>query len=120
MKRAPSERVMIERAIQIVGSHAKTVRAMALRGEIPGAARIGKRRQDAVKGEGTTNHHSGWICAPSTRDPANIERAVVAFARRGNGGMIVTASTSSVANRDLIIALAARYKMPAVYHERGL
>jgi putative ABC transport system substrate-binding protein len=54
------------------------------------------------------------------RDPANIERAIAAFARPGNGGMIVTASTSSVANRDLIIALAARYKMPAVYHERGL
>ena len=34
--------------------------------------------------------------------------------------MIVTASTSSVSNRDLIIALALRYKMPAVYHERGL
>ena len=54
------------------------------------------------------------------RDPASIERSVAAFARPGNGGMIVTASTSSVSNRDLIIALAARYKMPAVYHERGL
>jgi putative ABC transport system substrate-binding protein len=54
------------------------------------------------------------------RDPANIERALAAFARVENEGMIVTASTSSVANRDLIIALAARYKIPAVYHERGL
>ena len=54
------------------------------------------------------------------RDPASIERSVAAFAHPGNGGMIVTASTSSVSNRDLIIALAARYKMPAVYHERGL
>jgi putative tryptophan/tyrosine transport system substrate-binding protein len=54
------------------------------------------------------------------RDPANIERTVAAFARQRNGGMIATASTSSVSNRDLIIALAARYKMPAVYHERGL
>jgi putative ABC transport system substrate-binding protein len=54
------------------------------------------------------------------RDPADIERAVVAFARSANGGMIVTASTSSVANRKLIIALAAQHKMPTVYFERGL
>jgi putative tryptophan/tyrosine transport system substrate-binding protein len=54
------------------------------------------------------------------RDPANIERALAAFARTGNGGMIVTASTSSVSNREVIIALAARYKIPAVYYERGL
>jgi putative ABC transport system substrate-binding protein len=54
------------------------------------------------------------------RDPADIERAVVAFARSPNGGMVVTASTSSVANRELIIALAARNKMPTVYFERGL
>jgi ABC-type uncharacterized transport system substrate-binding protein len=49
------------------------------------------------------------------RDPANIERAITAFARTANGGMIVTASTPAVINRDLIIALAARYKIPAVY-----
>jgi putative tryptophan/tyrosine transport system substrate-binding protein len=54
------------------------------------------------------------------RDLNNIERAVAAFAGPGNGGMIVTASTSSVSNRDLIIAIAARYKIPTVYHERGL
>ena len=54
------------------------------------------------------------------RDPANIERAVVAFARSQNGGMIVTASTSSVTNRELIIALAAHYKLPTVYYERNL
>jgi hypothetical protein len=55
MKRTPSERVMIERAIQIVGLPAKTVRAMALRGEIPGAARIGKRWTFDVEGL------QGWI-----------------------------------------------------------
>ncbi len=54
------------------------------------------------------------------RDPVEIERAVSAFSRSANGGMIVTASTSSVANRGLIIALAARYKLPTVYYERGL
>jgi len=54
------------------------------------------------------------------RDPTDIERAVMAFARSANGGMIVTASTSSVTNRELIIALAAQHKMPTVYFERGL
>jgi putative tryptophan/tyrosine transport system substrate-binding protein len=54
------------------------------------------------------------------RHPAEIERAVAAFASSANGGMIVTAGASSVANRELIIALAARYRMPTVYHERGL
>jgi putative ABC transport system substrate-binding protein len=54
------------------------------------------------------------------RDPANIERAVAAFAHTANSGMIVTASTSSVTNRELIIALAARYKLPTIYFERGL
>ena len=57
----------------------------------------------------------------NVRDPAEIERAVTTFARSSaNGGMIVTASTSSVVHRDLIIALATRYKMPTVYYERGL
>jgi putative ABC transport system substrate-binding protein len=54
------------------------------------------------------------------RDPGKIERAVEVFARSGNGGMIVTASTSSVYHRELIIALAARYKIPTVYYESGL
>jgi putative ABC transport system substrate-binding protein len=54
------------------------------------------------------------------RHAAPIERAVAAFARSPNGGMIVTASASSVANRELIIALAARYRIPTVYFERDL
>ena len=52
------------------------------------------------------------------RDAAEIERAVTAFARSGNGGLILTASALSVVHRDLIIALAARHKLPTVYHER--
>jgi putative tryptophan/tyrosine transport system substrate-binding protein len=51
------------------------------------------------------------------RDAAEIERAVVAFARTTNGGLIVTTSALSVVHRDLIIALAARHKLPAVYFE---
>jgi putative tryptophan/tyrosine transport system substrate-binding protein len=49
-----------------------------------------------------------------------MERAVAAFARARDGGLIVTAGPSSVVHRDLIIALAAQYKLPAVYIERFL
>ena len=51
-------------------------------------------------------------------DAAEIERDVAAFAPAGNGGLIDTASALSAVNRNLIIALAARYKLPAVYFER--
>jgi putative ABC transport system substrate-binding protein len=52
------------------------------------------------------------------RDAGEIERAITAFARAPNGGLVVTASPLSVVHRDLIIALAARHKLPAVYYER--
>jgi putative tryptophan/tyrosine transport system substrate-binding protein len=48
-------------------------------------------------------------------DAAEIERAVTAFARAPNGGLIVTPVTLSLVHRDLIITLAARHKLPAVY-----
>ena len=52
------------------------------------------------------------------RDAGEIERAVAAFARSSNGGLIVTASGLANVHRDLIIALAARHRLPAVYYER--
>jgi ABC-type uncharacterized transport system substrate-binding protein len=51
-------------------------------------------------------------------DPDEIERIVTNLARSGNVGLIVTGSTLTVLHRDLIIALAARHKLPAVYYER--
>ena len=48
-------------------------------------------------------------------DTAAFERAVAAFARSTNGGLIVTTSPWAVAHRDLIIALAAQHHLPAVY-----
>lgn len=51
----------------------------------------------------------------NVRDAAEIERGISAFARSANGGLIVTPSASEREHRDLIIALAARYKLPAVY-----
>jgi ABC-type uncharacterized transport system substrate-binding protein len=53
------------------------------------------------------------------RDAAEIERAVTAFARTPNGGLIVTASALSAFHRELIVTLAARHKLPAVYFERS-
>jgi putative ABC transport system substrate-binding protein len=52
------------------------------------------------------------------RDGSEIERAVAAFSRSPNGGLIVTASGSANVHRDLIITLAARHKLPTVYYER--
>jgi ABC-type uncharacterized transport system substrate-binding protein len=53
------------------------------------------------------------------RDADEIERAVAAFARASNGGLIVTASGLAARHLDLIVSLAARYKLPAVYFERS-
>ena len=58
------------------------------------------------------------ISAVNVRDPAEIERGISAFARAANGGLILTGSALSNVHRDLIITLAARYKLPAVYVER--
>jgi putative ABC transport system substrate-binding protein len=52
------------------------------------------------------------------RDAPEIERAVTAFARSSNGGLIVTASGLANIHRDLIITLAARHRLPAVYSYR--
>jgi putative tryptophan/tyrosine transport system substrate-binding protein len=51
-------------------------------------------------------------------DIGDVEQDVAAFVRSGSGGLIVTASASMLARRDLIIALAARHKLPAVYNFR--
>jgi putative tryptophan/tyrosine transport system substrate-binding protein len=52
------------------------------------------------------------------RDASEIERAVAAFAHSPNGGLVVTAGGAPTLNRDLIITLAARHKLPAVYAGR--
>jgi putative tryptophan/tyrosine transport system substrate-binding protein len=52
------------------------------------------------------------------RDAGEIERAVAAFARSPNGGLIVTGSALAVVHRDLLITLAARHRLPAVYYDR--
>ena len=54
----------------------------------------------------------------NVRDAGEIERAVTAFARSSNGGLIVAASTLANVQRNLIVELAARHRLPAVYSER--
>ena len=54
----------------------------------------------------------------NVRDVSEIERSVEAFAHAPNGGLILTASGVVLRHRELIIALAARHKLPAVYYER--
>jgi putative ABC transport system substrate-binding protein len=51
----------------------------------------------------------------NVRDAGEIDRGVTAFARGANGGLIVTANALAVVHRDLIIMLAARHKLPAIY-----
>ena len=54
----------------------------------------------------------------NVRDATEIERAVAAFARSPNGGLIVTGSGLAFVYRDLLVKLAAQHKLPAVYFER--
>ncbi|HLQ89837.1 MAG TPA: ABC transporter substrate-binding protein [Xanthobacteraceae bacterium] len=55
------------------------------------------------------------LAAVGVRDANEIERTIVDFARVPDSGLIVTTSTRASAHRDLIISLAARLRLPAVY-----
>ena len=52
----------------------------------------------------------------NVRDSDEMERSITTFAQGSNGGLIVTGSPAAAARRDLIIALAARHRLPAVYN----
>jgi len=58
------------------------------------------------------------VRAINLRDAAEIEHSITAFARIPNGALVLTASALSALHRDLIISLAARFKLPMTYHER--
>jgi ABC transporter substrate binding protein len=92
----------------------------------PGVTRAAVLR-DAAIAAGTGQFGAIQSVAPSfgvelspvnVRDAGEIERAVTAFARSLNGGLIVTGSPLAVVHRDLIITLAAQHKLPAVYPYR--
>ena len=83
--------------------------------------------RDTTQGSGTSQFAVIQAAAPSLRvevipinmrDAGEIERAITAFARSSNGGLIVTSGAGAVRHRDLIITLAARHKLPAVYPYR--
>src|SRR5215472_10480382 len=89
----------------------------------PSVARAAVLRDPAV-GSGTGQYAIIQAVAQSlgvelrpmdVRDPGEIERAIVAFAQMPNGGLIVVGAPSAAVHRNLIIALAARNKLPAVY-----
>jgi putative tryptophan/tyrosine transport system substrate-binding protein len=93
----------------------------------PSLTRVAVLR-DTAQGSGTSMLAAVQTAAPSLRvevspvnmrDAGEIERAVAAFARASNGGLIVTPSGPADFHRDLIITLAARHKLPALYFERS-
>jgi len=93
---------------------------------VPGVTRAAVLR-DSTQGSGTSQFAAIQAVAPSLRvevipvnmrDAGEIEQSIETFARSPNGGLIVTAGGTAVRNRDLIVTLAARYKLPAVYWER--
>jgi putative ABC transport system substrate-binding protein len=83
--------------------------------------------RDPTQGPGTGMFGAIQAVAPSLRveinpvnalDAGGIERAFAAFARSSNSGLIVTSGAGPQGHRDLIVTLAARHKLPAVYPER--
>ena len=84
--------------------------------------------RDTAEGSGTSQFAAIQAVAPSLRveikpfnirDTSEIERDIEAFAHSPDGGLIVTTGASATLHRDLIITLAARHKLPAVYSERS-
>jgi putative ABC transport system substrate-binding protein len=85
--------------------------------------------RDATQGSGTSEFAVIQTVATSLRmevhpvnvhDADEIERGLAAYARAPNGGLIVVGGAATVSHRDLIITLAARHKLPAVYYTRYL
>jgi putative ABC transport system substrate-binding protein len=92
----------------------------------PNVTKVGVLR-DANVGSGTGQFGAVQTVASSlgiearpisSSDPANIERGVAALAQAPNGGLVVAAGPGATRYRDVIISLAARYRVPAVYYER--
>jgi putative tryptophan/tyrosine transport system substrate-binding protein len=92
----------------------------------PGVTRAAVIR-DAAQSAGIGQWGAIQAVAPSVRllvspvnvsDVGEVERDLAAFARGSNGGLIVTSSPAAGLHRDLIITLAARHRLPAVYYQR--
>jgi putative ABC transport system substrate-binding protein len=92
----------------------------------PGVARVAVLRDPTIA-SGIGQFGAIQSAAPSlrmeaspvdVRDVSEIERDIAVFARSSNGGVIVTASPEASHHRDLIVTLAARHRLPAIYASR--
>jgi putative ABC transport system substrate-binding protein len=93
---------------------------------VPGVTQVAVIRDQAI-GSGTGQLAALQAVAPSfamelrpvpVSDPGEIERSLAAFAESPNRGLIVTASTLALVHRALIVSLAARHQLPAIYPDR--
>ena len=91
----------------------------------PGVKRVAVLREATLAGIGqlaamqTASPSFGVELHPiDVSDAGEIERALADFARAPNGGLIVPLSTSAISHRKLIVALAARHQLPAIYPSR--
>ena len=92
----------------------------------PGVTRVAVLRDPLISGglgqfaavQSAASSFAVEVTAINMRDTTEIERAIVAFATTSGGGLIVTASPLANIHRNLIVTMASRYKLPAVYYER--
>ena len=98
-----------------------------LKETVPSVTRVAILR-DSSQGSGTSQFAAIATVAPALNvnvnpinigDADQITQSIESFARAPNGGVVVTAGGASQRNRDLIVKLAARHKLPAVYFERS-
>jgi ABC-type uncharacterized transport system substrate-binding protein len=91
---------------------------------VPGVKRVAILQDSAPGGVGVPQVAAIQAVAGSfgvelrsltVRDAGEVERSITAFAHGENGGLIVTRTAAPIVHRDLITALAARYRLPAVY-----
>ena len=107
--------------------YSMSVKSLELLKQIaPGVTRVGVLRDPTNPSgigqfgaiQGAASSFSVELIPLGVRDSAEIERSVTGFARGSNDGLIVTTGASAALHRDLIVALAARHKLPAVYAAR--
>jgi putative ABC transport system substrate-binding protein len=108
-------------AVQLSGKRLELLKEIA-----PGVTRAAVLR-DAATSTGIAQLAALHSVAPSLGvvvsplnlgDADNIERDIAAFASAGNGGLVLTAGSAGIRHRDLIVSLAARHRLPAVYPYR--
>jgi putative ABC transport system substrate-binding protein len=93
----------------------------------PGVTRVAVLRDPAISGglgqygavQSAASSFGVEASAVNQRDASEIERDIAAFAATSGGGLIVAASAGAFVHSKLVIALAARYKLPAVYFDRS-